>query len=90
MRLILVAVVACLALACGDDKKSAPAQQPAAKKPAPVDEPAPPPDPAAQIPDEALPIAADFEGEADENITADNYAATLDELAQEIDAEPAQ
>lgn len=56
--------------------------QPAPTTPAPAPEPAPAP-----IPDEALPVATDFEDDAEKQISAENYKSELDALEQEIAAE---
>jgi len=41
----------------------------------------------AQIKDEDIPTAADFDDEAEKKITADNYKAEVDALEKEISAE---
>lgn len=45
--------------------------------------------PGARYPDERVPVAEDFEGEAETAITADNYLRELQRLEAEIGGEPA-
>ena len=58
--------------------------QPATTEPATQAEPQPAP---AALPDEELPVATDFEDDAEKQISAENYKGELDTLEQEIAAE---
>jgi hypothetical protein len=69
-----------MSLGCGESKKK-PEESP---KPVPT-EPAEPAAP--ELTDEQVPVAADFEEEADKEITAENYKAELDKLAAEAEPE---
>lgn len=79
----LVTVILCLLLACAwgckKDKKGKDEPKPADTPP--VEQPAP-------IADEDLAVPADFDEEAEEQITAENYKAELDTLEKEIGEEP--
>jgi hypothetical protein len=59
----------------------------AGDQPAPTDPQAQPQPAPVQIPDEALPVATDFEDDAEKQISAENYKSELDTLEQEIAAE---
>lgn len=73
-------LAAALVVAGGCAKETG--DQPATTDPQTQPEPAP-----AQIPDEALPVATDFEEDAEKQISAENYKSELDTLEQEIAAE---
>jgi hypothetical protein len=80
----VLTLVFCLLIACAwgckkDDKKKGEAEHP--PKQPPVEQPAP-------IADEDLAVPADFDEEAETQITAENYKAELDALEKEINAEP--
>jgi hypothetical protein len=78
MKIMFLAAVLAAAGSCAKET----ADQPAPTDPQTQPEPAP-----AQIPDQELPVATDFEGEAEKQISAENYKGELDTLEQEIAAE---
>ena len=78
-------LAAALLTAGGCAKESGDQPAPTETTPAPT---TPPPQPEqAEIPDEALPVATDFEDDAEKQISAENYKSELDTLEQEIAAE---
>jgi hypothetical protein len=79
MRMIFLAAVLAVAGSCTKDTTDQPAPTDPQTQPAP---PAP-----AEIPDQELPVATDFEDEAEKQISAENYKGELDTLDQEIAAE---
>ncbi|MCC6523460.1 MAG: hypothetical protein IT373_12450 [Polyangiaceae bacterium] len=70
--LVLLALAATSVLACGDAATTAP---PSSRSTA-----------AASLADSDLPVAADFEEEAERSITPANYKSELDSLEKEIEA----
>jgi hypothetical protein len=86
--LLLVALSACaLVSACDKEKTSEPTAAPAATAAAAPAPTAPPPAATAggAAPSaENIPVAADFEEEAEKSITKANYRAELDSLEAEI------
>ena len=80
IRMMFLAAVLALAGSCTKETTDQPATTD------PQTQPAPPPAPA-QIPDQELPVATDFEDEAEKQISAENYKSELDTLDQEIAAE---
>jgi len=81
---VLVAVAFSLS-ACGKD--ASPEATPPAAPGAPPKPPAgATPDPPAEPTAEEIPVAEDFEQEAEAEVTADNYMAELDRIEQELDA----
>ncbi len=91
-RLLHRACAAALALAaCSSAKQpeSTPAPEPAAT-PAPAAAPAAPAAKPAEQPDptaDEVPLTADFDQEAAQTITAENFRAQLDALEKELDAD---
>jgi glucose/arabinose dehydrogenase len=78
MRMMFLAAVLAMAGSCAKETTDQPAPTDPQTQPAPT-----PP----EIPDQDLPVATDFEGEAEKQITAENYKGELDTLEQEIAAE---
>jgi len=78
----LVTLILCLLLACawGCNKDDKGKTKPKPDKPK-VEQPAP-------IADGDLAVPADFDEEAEKQITAENYKAELDALDKELSAEP--
>jgi hypothetical protein len=79
IRMMLLAAALVAAGGCAKENT----EQPAQTEPT---QPQTPPAPA-EIPDQELPVATDFEGEAETQISAENYKGELDTLEQEIAAE---
>jgi hypothetical protein len=82
--MIAATALLCFAAACEkEEKKPEPTAAPsAAAAPAPTPAPAPAPAPAAT--QETIPVAADFEEEAEKTITKANYKSELDSLEKEM------
>lgn len=78
MRTMFLAVVLAVAGSCAKESTD----QPATTDPQTTPTPAP-----AEIPDQELPVATDFEDESEKQISAENYKGELDTLEQEIAAE---
>jgi hypothetical protein len=80
--MIAVSALLCFAAACEkEEKKPEPAAAPSAVA-APAPTAAPTPAPAAT--QETIPVAADFEEEAEKTITKANYKSELDSLEKEM------
>lgn len=101
-RLGAIIAMLCLVAACSGDKAETASSEPAAAPAAAASSETPGAEPAAkaaaaapgdtgdqdiEIADSDVPVAADFEEEAEKGITKDNYAKALDQLASEIDSE---
>jgi hypothetical protein len=86
IRMMLLAAALVAAGGCSKEAgdQPAPTEQPTTTTPTTTPPATPEP---AQIPDEALPVATDFEDEAEKQISAENYKNELDTLEQEIAAE---
>ena len=89
MRMLIVALVAALACAACDKKEEAPAAGAGAKPEkaaeAPKEMPKTAATPAAAAdPDEDLPTIADYEEEAEKDISKDSVDSEVDKLAKEI------
>jgi hypothetical protein len=84
MALLAASTMLCLSLSCDkEEKKPEPAA--AASAPAVPTVAAPTPAPAAApAANETIPVAADFEEEAEKSITPANYKSELDSLEKEI------
>ncbi|MEQ8275194.1 MAG: hypothetical protein RMA76_43595 [Deltaproteobacteria bacterium] len=80
-RWIVMGLMAAGLLACESKPKEAPAPK-AAEAAAPVMEKK-----AADAPEVEVATSVDFEAEAEQEITADNYTAQLDAIAAEIESE---
>ncbi|HWN70142.1 MAG TPA: hypothetical protein VNM90_21030 [Haliangium sp.] len=80
MRMMFLAAALAMAGSCAKETTD---------QPTPTDQPTTPTSPPApaEIPDQELPVATDFEDEAEKQISAENYKAELDTLEQEIAAE---
>jgi hypothetical protein len=76
MRMIFLAAVLAVAGSCTKETTDQPTPTDPQTQPAP-----------AEIPDQELPVATDFEDEAEKQISAENYKGELDTLDQEIAAE---
>jgi hypothetical protein len=96
MWTIIVGCALCvfLTLACSkkDEDPAVAAADPAAEEAPGVGAPPEPPEPADDpVPDpEELPITGDFEEQAEEEITEDNYEDELAKLSDDIEGVPAE
>lgn len=78
---MVVLAVGVLSAGCEDEGADETEELATAPEPEPVEE-----EPADPTADE-VPIAEDFESEAEEEITEDNYEAKLDDLEEELEAD---
>jgi hypothetical protein len=84
MTILAASTMLCLSASCDKEEKkpepvaaaSAPATPPAAAPAAPA--------PAAPAANETIPVAADFEEEAEKSITPANYKSELDSIEKEL------
>ena len=81
MRMMFLAAALAMAGSCAKETTDQPAPTDQTTQPAPTT-PTP-----AEIPDQELPVATDFEDEVEKQITAENYKAELDTLEQELAGE---
>lgn len=82
IRTLWIGAIALLLIGC-DQKSEAPAGASAPSKSGAASAPASP-EGAAAVKDDEIPTEADFEDEAEKEITADNLDAELDKLDKEI------
>jgi hypothetical protein len=79
MTILAASTLLCLSAACDkEEKKPEPAAAPSAVAAPTVAAPAAP------VANETIPVAADFEEEAEKSITPANYKSELDSLEKEI------